>query len=136
MTCLRFEGVPFTTGNLPDMPSIRVSPFSHTGIDFAGPVYVQSSSDTQIKAYICLFTCSSTRAVRLELTAGLDAHSFLLAFCRFSSRRGLLNTLILDIATTFLSCAKEILVIHQSVDVLNDFENCQISWRFIIEKAP
>ena len=138
VTCLRFEGIPFSTGQSPDLPSIRVSedpPFSHTGIDFAGPIYIQSSS-TQVKTYICLFTCASTRGIHLELTTGLDATSFLLAFRRFSSRRGLPNTLISDNATTFRSCAKEIISIHRSPEVLNYFANRQISWRFIIEKAP
>jgi len=138
VTCLRFEGVPFSTGQSPDLPSIRVSedpPFSHTGIDFAGPVYVQSSS-TQIKTYICLFTCASTRGIHLELTTGLDVQSFLLAFRRFSSRRGLPNTLISDNATTFRSSAKEITSICRSPEVLNYFSNRQISWKFIIEKAP
>ena len=59
VTCRRFEGLPYLAGNPPDLPSIRVSedpPFSCTGIDFAGPLYIQSKSDKQEKSYICLFT--------------------------------------------------------------------------------
>ena len=33
------------------------------------------------KCYVCLFTCTSTRAVHLELTPNVTVESFLLAFC-------------------------------------------------------
>ena len=121
------------------MPSVRASedpPFSHKGIDFAGPVYIQSLSKKQKKTYICLFTCASTRAIHLELTPSLDAQLFLLAVRRFTSRRGWPNTVISDNATTFRSCAKEICSICRSPEVLHYFANHQISWKFIIEKAP
>lgn len=56
VTCKRFEGLPYAPVNSPDLPIERVSkdpPFSHTGIDFAGLLYLQSNTD-QSKAYICL----------------------------------------------------------------------------------
>jgi len=40
-------------------PRLRVSedpPFSHTGIDFAGPLYLQNNGTDLSKSYICLFT--------------------------------------------------------------------------------
>ncbi|XP_057381572.1 uncharacterized protein LOC130704107 [Daphnia carinata] len=43
----------------------------------------------QPKSYACLFTCAVTRAVHLELTKTMSARDFLLAFRRFSARRGL-----------------------------------------------
>ena len=47
---LKFEGKPYTSS---DLPGERVSdgpPFIHTGVDFAGPLYVQSNSQ-QRKVY-------------------------------------------------------------------------------------
>ena len=89
--CRRYDGRPFTSPIVPDLPAERVSkapPFSTTGIDFAGPLYVRSvdSKECNCKVYICLFTCASTRAVHLELTRELSATAFLLAFRRFCGR--------------------------------------------------
>ena len=103
VTCNKLEGLPYSSVAPPDLPSIRSSddpPFSHTGIDFAGPLFVKVE-DKSDKAYVCLFTCSSTRAIHLELTSDLSVSSFLLLFCRFVSRRGLPVTLISDNTKTF-----------------------------------
>ena len=82
MICLKMEGKPYPTPTTPDLPEERVSdglPFVNTGVDFAGPLYVQNESQgDQFKAYVCLFTCASTRAVHLELTPDLSAATFLL----------------------------------------------------------
>ena len=68
--CRRFEGKPYTPPLMPDLPPERVRegpPFATTGVDFAGPLYVKShvttESNDKVKAYICLFTCASTRVV-------------------------------------------------------------------------
>ena len=87
-------------------------PFTHVGLDFAGPVYVKenkaSVEESSQKVYICLFTCASTSEIHLELTEGLNADTFLLAFRRFSSRRGLPSTLVSDNVRSFKSASKEI----------------------------
>ena len=84
VTCLKCEGLPYCVSTTPDLPVERVSadpPFTHVGIDFAGPLYIRAhNSSSEIKVYICLFTCASTRAIHLELTDMLTADSFLLAF--------------------------------------------------------
>ena len=48
--------------------------FTSVGIDHAGPVFVKNiykSDGTMYKAYITLFTCTSTRAIHLELSPNL-----------------------------------------------------------------
>ena len=70
---------------LPTCPQVRVSedfPFTHTGLDFAGPLYVKdkSAEAKEDKVYVCLFTCASVKGVHLKLTRSLDVNSFLLAF--------------------------------------------------------
>ena len=62
VVCKKFEGKPFGTPTTAHLPTSRVSdepPFANTGVDFAGPLYV----DTQVregverkmeKAYVCL----------------------------------------------------------------------------------
>jgi len=73
---------------------------SHSEIDFAGPLYINSNGQ-QEKTYICLFTCAATCAVHLELVCDLGVDSFLLCFRRFVSRRGFPTTLISDNAKPF-----------------------------------
>ena len=103
VVCRRIEGHPYASSPAAELPSERVSedpPFSHSGIDFAGPLYIHSNGQ-QEKTYICLFTCAATRAVHLELVRDLGVESFLLCFRRFVGRRGLPATLISDNAKTF-----------------------------------
>ena len=95
---------------VPQLPKDRVGdhpPFAVTGVDFAGLLYANTSQG-QDKVYICLFTCGVTRAVHLELTVDLTANSFLHAFRRFASRRGLPTKMISDNAKTFTASAREV----------------------------
>ena len=58
-------------------------PFSHTGLDFFGPVMVVLHRRNH-KRYVCLFTCLTTRAIHLEVAHSLDTFflmdSFLMRF--------------------------------------------------------
>ena len=63
---------------------------------------------SELKVYVCLFTCAFTQAIHLELTKSLNVEQFLLAFRRFVSHRGLPVTVWSDNAKTFKSTAKEL----------------------------
>ena len=142
VVCSRFEGLPYSSVKSPDLPDLRVSedaPFTNTGIDFAGPLYTfeTSSADCESnKAYVCLFTCASTRAVHLELARDLSVSTFLRLFRRFVSRRGLPTTLISDNAKTFKASSQIIAKIARSSEVIHFFNNHRITWKFIVERAP
>ncbi len=111
--CRKLGAKPFPKPRAPQLPACRVSeepPFSNTGIDFAGPIYIRKLSgaingNNQNKVYIALFTCASTRALHLELVENMSAASFLQAFRRFSSRRELPTKVLTDNAKTFKSYA-------------------------------
>lgn len=54
VTCNKLEGLPYASVAPPDLPSFRTSedpPFSHTGVDFAGPLYTKGDG----KVYVCFF---------------------------------------------------------------------------------
>ena len=93
--CKKLEGLSYPASYSPDLPNIRVSddrPFTHARVDFAGPVYIlanSASGNDSDKCYICLFTCATTHTVHLESTRNLTVECSLLAFRRFTSRRGL-----------------------------------------------
>lgn len=52
------------------------------------PIYVKAKTG-QEKAYMVLFMCADTGFVHLELCTTLSTETFLLAFKRFISRRGI-----------------------------------------------
>ena len=138
--CLKCEGLPYSVSTTPDLPVERVSddpPFTHLGIDFAGPLYIRAhNSLNENKAYICLFTCASTRVIHLELTLALTVDSFLLAFRRFVARRGLPSTIWSDNAKTFKAASKEIQRIVRSPEVAKYLSTNRVTWKFIVERAP
>ena len=141
LVCNRYEGKSYTAPLIPDLPAERVSskpPFCNTGVDFAGPLYVRKrqSTDHTYKVYICLFTCASTRALHLELVKDLSASTFLQAFRRFCSRRGVPTTVVSDNAKTIQASAREIKDVICSETVRQYLTNRCIDWQFIIEKGP
>ena len=138
VTCRRFEGKPIPTPRDPPLPLSRVSdqpPFTHTGIDFPGPLYANTTQKAR-KVYICLLTCASTRAIHLELVDSLSVPSFLLAFRRFVARRGLPARILTDNAKTFKCAAKEVKNLLRSTNVQRELATSGVAWDYIIERAP
>jgi hypothetical protein len=58
--CQKHEGIAFKPPSAPDFPTERVSmepPFTFTGLDFAGPLYVRSEKEKQsirLFVYMCI----------------------------------------------------------------------------------
>ena len=104
---------------LPEFRTTPSPPFTHVGVDYAGPLLVTKTGNT--KRYILLFTCGVTRAIHLELTPTLEANDFMLAFHAFVSRRGTPSFIYSDNGTTFVAAAK----------MLPD-----IKWTFITPLSP
>ena len=131
--------MPFAVSVLPDLPHFRVDdnvPFSHTGLDFAGPLLVKGKNGDVIKCYVCLYTCLSTRAVHLELVEGLDVESFLHSFKRFCARRGLPVTLLSDNVKTFKSASKEVKKLVRLPRIFDHLTNRKVDWKFIVALSP
>jgi hypothetical protein len=65
---------------------VTMSPaFSHMGINFTGHLILKIPSKVKSnvlhqKAYVCIFSCATTRMVHLELTNGMTTDEFLQAF--------------------------------------------------------
>ena len=122
------------------LPADRVrssSPFSVTGLDFAGPLYTRQGGTLQ-KVYILLLTCAITRAVHLELTSDLSLDKFLQAFQRFISRRGIPHTVYSYNAKTFHAANTEL---RELCDIFHNDRTSQffatngIHWKFIAPRA-
>ena len=136
--CNRLMGKPYQAPDPPPLPRMRVEasqPFSTTGVDFTGALYVRDSIGER-KVYICLFTCACTRAVHLELVCDLSVDSFLLAFRRFVSRKSLPTLMVSDNASTYLAAAEEIKELLESVDLREALGRQHVTWSFIPKRAP
>ena len=132
-TCKKFEGKPYRAPLPPPLPTFRVEespPFAHTGVDFAGPLYVKKVGRTTRKVWICLFTCCVTRAVHLELIADLSTPTFLRCLKRFTARRGLPSKMISDNGKTFKAATKVIESIVSYEDVQQYLSGPGVQWVF------
>ena len=127
---------------MPPLPRKRVnesSPFTYTGVDYFGPIYVKANSGTK-KVWVCLFTCLVVRSVHLELMQDMSTEEFLLGLRRFIARWGKPKQLISDNASQF-KLASSVLEETWSAtvrdsDVQSYVANEGIEWQFIVELAP
>ena len=115
----------------PPLPSFRVDytyPFDTVGIDYARPMFHKFTNGRNVEMKKCnllLITCTSTRAVHLEVTTDVDANSLLLALRRFFGRKGIPNMIISDNFKAFEA---------QSVKIFCKVNS--IKWKFILERSP
>lgn len=89
---------------MPSLPSVRtaeIAPFIHTAVDLFGPLFILNDNKEVVKCWVCLFVCLVTRAIHLEVVRDLSDNEFLLAFCRFTSRRGIPKFVLSDNGTNF-----------------------------------
>ena len=138
MKCTRVIGRPYRTSDPPPLPKVRVEeapPFSVTGVDFTGALYVKNPTGNEKKCYICLFTCAATRAIHLEDVPDLSANSFLQAFRRFTSHKSLPKVMISDNATTY-TAAKHLRKLFNSPAVPEALSRRRTEWRFIPARSP
>lgn len=124
---------------LPSFRSDLVLPFTHTGLDYFGPVMIRerSSGIKPYKAYVLLLTCATTRAVHLELTDSLDTDDLRLALRRFIARRGVPSILYSDNGKSLLCAAKELKAVQRELSRLAGeapFE--PITWKFSLAYCP
>ena len=138
-TCKRVEGKAYKQPPVSDLPDFRVTeslPFSSTGVDFAGPLFVKDGTGGMKKVYIALFTCCTTRAVHLELVENLTTSVFLNCLRRFFSRRGTPRLINSDNAKTLKAAAKLLAELSTNRTAMDYLETHRISWKFNLPLSP
>jgi len=106
ITCLRWRAAAATQkmGNLPGPRVNPARPFLYAGVNYAGPVFLRTTPGRRykdVKAFLVIFVCLSTRAVHLDVASSYSTEAFLAAFRRFVSRRGMCVELFNDCGTNF-----------------------------------
>ena len=126
------------------LPPFRVQkapPFSCSGVDFAGPLYIKQDNGTPTtattsKVWIALFTCCITRAVHLELVQDQSVPSFIQCLKRFSAHRGAPSMIVSDNGKTFKATSKELHSLTKHSEVQQFSSTLGIKWNFNLPKAP
>ena len=107
--CNLYDASPYKPSSAPDLPSFRVEvvpPFSNTGTDHTGPLFVRNiygNGKETHKCYIALFACCVTRMVHLEIQPDLEASSTIRGMRRTFARVGNPSLLISDNHKTYRS---------------------------------
>lgn len=92
--CKRHEGKAYSTPPTAELPHFRVrqeEPFSKTGVDFAGPLYIKRVKGRMGKVYIVLFTCCMTRAIHFDLVDNLDVKNIYVEFAQIYFKERMSN---------------------------------------------
>ena len=117
-----------------------IKAFTRTSVDFGGLfTTIQGRGKRREKRYLCLFTCLATRAVHLEIAFGLDTGSFLNAFYRMASRRGLPEEVFSDNGTNFKGAGRELKMLLSELDeskINAAVANKGVKWHFNPPLAP
>ncbi|XP_037030375.1 uncharacterized protein LOC119070165 [Bradysia coprophila] len=88
-------------GSIPEARlAVFTRPFTFTGVDYFGPLYVIVNRGTQ-KRWGALFTCMTTRAIHLEIAHSMDTSSCIMAIRNFEGRKGTPRKYFSDHGTNF-----------------------------------
>ncbi|XP_055622523.1 uncharacterized protein LOC129766091 [Toxorhynchites rutilus septentrionalis] len=131
-------------GQLPVKRVTASRPFTTTGVDYFGPVFIrQGYRRAPIKAYVAVFICFSTKAVHLELVSDLSTAKFIQALRRFTARRGKCSHIYSDNGTNFVGARNELRELLQKLQCRKHHEEIRIqcaqdgiNWHFIPPSAP
>ena len=86
-------------------------PLTTTGLDFAGPFTIKTTTQRnakQMKVFLALFVCFSTKAYHLELVSSASTVACIAALRTFVSQHGLPNEIYRDNGTTFVGAMSEL----------------------------
>lgn len=130
---------------LPSASVTKSKIFAHTGVDYAGPFDLRLSKHRgrgTFKGFVAVFVCISTKAIHLELASDLSSKSFIAAFKRFTSRRGVCTDIYSDNGTNFVGANRELTTnfeeaIKQITSNVADSLAIQgTTWHFIPASSP
>ncbi|XP_065365403.1 uncharacterized protein LOC135958426 [Calliphora vicina] len=114
------------------------SPFTFTGLDFFGPLYVTVNRHKE-KRYGALFTCLTIRAVHIEIVHTLNTSSCIMAIRNFTARRGQPREFFSDNGTNFVGADRELQEAFKEVnknELVRNFTNSITKWNFNPPSAP
>ena len=133
-----------------ELPSPRVNlttPFTHTGMDFAGPFTIKKGHTrrpVKIDVFVCIFICLTFKAVHLEVVSDQTTAAFKAAMQRFVSRRSCPVHMYSDNGSNFLGARNDLNKLYKflkqpdSTEEIRHFlsKHHQISWHNSPPRSP
>lgn len=131
------------------LPAARVqpsAPFSHVGVDFAGPFLIRRGHTRRPvleKTYLCLFVCFATKAVHIEVASDMTSLTFLACLSRFVGRRGAPSHIYSDNGSNFLGSEPYVIqsksslpAVISSAKITSWAAHANVHWSFSPPKGP
>ena len=122
------------------VPSLRVAagfpPFSNTAMDMFGPLQIRLNRRTLQEAQVVIFTCTTTRAIHLELVTDKSSEAFLMAFRRFACLHGHPNVCWSDCGSNFVGAQEYLREVMQDWDIpkiqsaISEEFACDFEWQW------
>ncbi|XP_072921262.1 uncharacterized protein [Hemitrygon akajei] len=113
VTCWKLRGK-LEVQCMADLPPERLKacpPFTYVGLDVFGPWTIttrRTRGQAESKRWAIIFSCTSLRAVHIEVIESLDTSSCINALRRFFALRGPEKQLRSDCSTNFVGVSKEL----------------------------
>ena len=128
----------YRTPKFPDLPETRMSfghPFQHIGIDMSGH-YVLYNKGVEIKRYICIITCLSSRATHALVCRDNSTYAFVHCLRRHIYRYGAPQSILTDNAKNFEN-TNNILEEHSKNPAVKQLLSTKnIRWSFTPNYSP
>ena len=138
--CHRLESKPFEGPPEASLPEFRVCEtfaFNKVGVDYCGPLLIKTGDgESMKKTCVCLFTCTASRAVHLELVTDLTPEAFTCCLSCFCSRHGKPSVIISDNSLTFTASRKILIKLFRTKEVQSYLASKNIKWQLLWRKPP
>ena len=139
MRCQRVKGRTLLQPLPPPLPTERVRwvpPFSHVGVDHTGSYVIKDPQGRKNKVYICLFVCTTTRAVHLEVVEDLTTSKFVMCLRRLAAAKGMPSLILSDNHRTFIAGETFLLDLQQDPSVREYLNSKSVRWKHQTPRSP
>ena len=131
-------------GQLPEARVTPSHPFTHAGVDYAGPFQMKLGRvrrPVHVKCYIAVFVCLVTKAAHLEVVTDATTEAFLAALRRMISGRGLPQHIYSDHGGNFKGASADLKELYKMLQqeettISSYLLQQRITWHNIPERAP
>ena len=139
VVCQKIKGGTIKRPLPPPLPAERVKwvpPFSQVGVDHTGHFTIRDERGNRTKVYICLFVCTTTRAVHLEVMTNLSTSAFIMCLRCLAAAKGIPSLILSDTHQTFISGETFLLEMQQDPKVQEYMSSKTTKWKHQTPRSP